>query len=337
MNKNTLMKTIILICAVILIAAVALGVNTIIGFAGYQYDHADKYTAGETEFSKPVRNLDIDWVSGAVNIDYHRGESIVISETSDRQISADMQVRWWLDGDTLRIRFAKKGFRLTSLFSTQKKELTLTLPEGITFENADISTTSGTLNIPDIHADQLSLSVTSGEILADAEAEKIGLSATSGSMKLKSRLNDGEILAKATSGNILIEAENASRISADATSGNITVQAKAVDDLDVDITSGAIDIITEETGKAVIGCTSGLISFRSAAVKELKIDSTSGDVRVALPEDAGFTASLDTSSGKISYDLPLSRQGDDYICGNGEGKVEIDTSSGDIKITVLAE
>ena len=64
----------------------------------------------------------------------------------------------------------------------------------------------------------------------------------------------------------------------------------------------------------------------------MEAESTSGNVTLSLPEDTGFTAHLDTTSGDITYELPLEKKGDTYICGDGSSKINIDTTSGDIAI-----
>ena len=78
---------------------------------------------------------------------------------------------------------------------------------------------------------------------------------------------------------------------------------------------------------------SGLGSFSFQKMPErAKLSASSGDITVSLPEDADFTAHIDTSSGDFSYDLPLSKSEDGYVCGNGTNTVTINTSSGDIQL-----
>ena len=64
----------------------------------------------------------------------------------------------------------------------------------------------------------------------------------------------------------------------------------------------------------------------------LSISSTSGDVRADLPEKPGFTAEMKATSGKIRYDLPLTKEGRTYVCGDGSGRLSISTTSGDITL-----
>ena len=89
--------------------------------AGMSYPDADKYIIGSTTVTGPVNNLYVDWTSGQVNIEYHDGTGVIVSETANRDLSEDDKLRWWLDGDTLRIRFAKPGFHISAHRIEQKQ------------------------------------------------------------------------------------------------------------------------------------------------------------------------------------------------------------------------
>ena len=275
---KTILKTAAGLCAVILIASIVMKANVIIGFAGSRSTGNGGYSAGDAVISQPVRNLDIDWVSGKVQIDYHDEDTVLLTETSVKPISADRAMRWQLDGDTLRVRYKKEGFSfpLFSFGIGQDKELTVTLPKGTSLDEAKISTTSG-------------------DILAAAEAQSFDCDATSGDIHLTALGNTRAITANATAGDIRLTAEDAvEKISADTTAGSITIDA--------------------------------------ADVQEIDAHATAGDVTVLLSAAPGFTASLDTTAGKITYDLPLTKQDGNYICGDGSRKVKISTTAGDIRL-----
>ena len=298
MSRAARLTTGLIICAVILVAAVTLGFGGIFQAMGFTYENAKKYTAGEADISDPVKNLDIEWINGTVRIQYHNENTILLREESKKKISKDMEMRWWMDGDTLRVQYAKSGFRMMG-FWNQEKELTVTLPEEIGFGDVVIGATSGDLEIPELKAENLSLEVTSGDINASADAAKISVGATSGDISVKT-------------------AEDTEKISVATTSGNISVEAENVDEV-----------------KA--GCTSGGISVRLGKFETLKVSSTSGDVTAYLPEEPGFTAELDTTSGDVKYSLPLSKEGSAYVCGDGSGTVKIGTTSGDVRIEAFDE
>ena len=98
-------------------------------------------------------------------------------------------------------------------------------------------------------------------------------------------------------------------------------------------TSGEIDADGESAGTAKVGCTSGDIRLHLGAFDELRIDTTSGDVTAALPTEPGYRARVTTTSGSFNADVPLSKDGDEYLCGDGSGRVEIQVTSGDVRLT----
>ena len=240
-----------------------------------------------------------------------------------------MQMRWWLDGDTLRVHYAKAGFRLKG---NQQKELTVVLPEGMSFSEVNISATSGDLSIPSLQAERMTLATTSGDISADGEASKISAGATSGNIELKINGKSKEISAGTTSGSVAIEAGTVEELNATCTSGRIRIAAEQADQVETGTISGSINLKITDAGKIKAGSTSGDITANLEKADSVKVNTTSGAVSVSLPEDPGFTAYLETVSGAIRYDIPLTKQGSSYICGDGSVKVEIGTTSGNITL-----
>ena len=327
MKNQMLMKTVLIACVLILAAAVILAAGQVFGFASYRYAGEEKYTPGNASIREPVRNLDIHWINGKVRIEFHSGETILLSETSDRDIPEDLRLRWWLDGDTLRVQYAKPAFRMSW---TQKKELTLTLPEGITLNDVRIDATSSVLELPALRAETLSLATTSGDILAAAEASVIRCTSTSGRIALQSLADAREIQAEATSGSVQIDAARADRLKVSLTSGDIAIRAAQTGTLDASSTSGRIDADIGELGTGRIHTTSGGIAVKAAALTSLDLDSTSGGVHASLPAEPGLTVRADTTSGRFEHNLPLTRTGDQYVCGDGHAAVRLNTTSGNI-------
>ena len=309
------LKIVSVICAALVFCAVAAGLTGVFGLAGYHYANAEKYTAGPTEIAGPVKNLDVDWTSGEVKIAYHSGNTVSVQETANKDLDPDTRLRWWLDGDTLRIRYEKEGFRL---HWNLQKTLTVTLPEGAALENVSLAVTSGKLTVPALTADTLALSATSGRMDIDAAARRITAGATSGSIRLEAPAGCGAVHVSTTS-------------------GSIRAAVKETEDFTAASTSGGIEAVLGRAKAVKIGSTSGRIDVKAAAFDSLKIGATSGAVTVALPAELGFTARLNRTSGGLDYDLPLVKQGDVYVCGDGSASVEIGTTSGSIRLTALTE
>ena len=109
MSSNKKMTTIAVICAVFLIAAAAIAIGSICNVMGATYENAESYTKGAADISENVKNLDIHWTSGRINVAYHKENTVLLEESANKSISADMEMRWWLDGDTLRVQYSKSG------------------------------------------------------------------------------------------------------------------------------------------------------------------------------------------------------------------------------------
>lgn len=298
MNKNQKIRIAMIVCAVIVAAAVLASVSGMFGGnLGFTYANADRYTAGGAEITGTVRNLAVNWVDGSVTVAYHDQASILLSEKANRTLSEDAQLRWWLDGDTLRIQYAKPGFRLN--FNLHK-ELTLTLPRNIALAEVNISTVSADVAIPALSASQLSVNTTSGDMrLALAEkAEKIALNTVSGDVQL--------------------EADEAAECRIASTSGRLSARIPTAGKVKLASVSGSVDL---KTGKA----------------DEIDIGTTSGSVTLALPEAPGFTAEIGTVSGSVSTGLALTKNGNTYTAGNGGAPVHIATVSGDIRLDAWQE
>ena len=323
---------ILTIALVVVLAALAVSAWFAFGStaAGIEYANADKYTAGNTTVKGTVENLDIDWTSGEVNIEYHSGDGIIISETSKKTISEDDKLRWWLDGTTLRIRYAKSGFRIS--FNLEK-QLTVSLPEGTVLKSADIGSTSGDLKIPYLAADEIRLGSTSGNISAITLTGKLTASSTSGDVDVRQTADIDIVDLDSTSGSISCELVNVNTLTANSTSGSVraAVSGKA-GTVKLGSTSGNVYPEIASAGKVESSSSSGSVNGSVAAFTELKVGSTSGDVTLALPAEPGFTMKAGTTSGSFSSELPLTKSGDSYTCGDGSARCEISTTSGNIRI-----
>ncbi len=325
-----------IVTAALILCLLAIGVCAWFMFgssAGLTYANADKYTAGDTTVTEPVRILYVDWTEGAVNIEYHSGSGIVISETADKALSENDKLRWWLDGDTLRIRYARSDFRISAKLN---KKLTVSLPEGTVLNTADLSVTSAEMNIPDLVADEIRLDSTSGDITAVTATKKLTASATSGDMRITQAGEIGDVNLFSTSGSIECVLTGARGVYADSTSGAISLTlSEGAEKVRAGSTSGNVYADTAFAGKADLSSTSGSVIAKVASFGELKIHSTSGAVTAYLPEKPGFTCSVDTTSGSFGSGIALAKDGKNYVCGDGSAKCVIDTTSGDVRIEGL--
>ena len=323
MKSNKLLKILAALCAAVLLAAAWM----------MPLGCAEQYNVGDGETGVPIQELKINWTSGKVHIAYHSGNTILISEKITGTVSDDMRMRWSVEGDTLTIEYDQPGFHLFSLMP-HEKELTVTLPEHFTLKKANIAATSADLDIPALYADSMKLKSTSGDIRAKVNARNIKGEITSGDMELQVMSAAEEIELESTSGSIILEsAWDAGETEIETTSGRIQAALKQTKAFKASSTSGDMHVILGETRKVKFKSTSGNVTAEITSMEELEIRTTSGNVTAHLPTAPGFTARVETSSGDFAHTLPLNKEGKTYLCGDGSGKVEIHTTSGNVTIS----
>lgn len=315
MSRGMILKLAAAVCVVaVLVCGLVVFAKT--ARIGISYEDADRYTAGAATLNDTVKNLDIDWVDGAVTIAYHAQDTVEIAETSKNTISDDARLRWWLDGDTLRVRYAKSGFfTLRGL----DKALTVTLPEGAALEGVLIDATAADVIAPKLQAKDVAVSLTSGSLDLEqtGQAERVGLTGTAG--------------------NIRAVLSDVGELSASTTAGDIELSFGAADSVAVSVTAGSIAATGDSAKQAAFDSTSGSIRVELNAFDDLQIDATAGSVTAALPSEPGYRANIDTTAGSFDYTVPLKREDKAYVCGDGSATLRIDTTAGNVVLKEIGE
>lgn len=276
-----------------------------------KYDNADKYTAGDIEITDSIETLDIDWPTGRLDISSADTQSVTVKETTKGSLSDKEKVHTWQEGSTLHVRFCRSGEH----YSGEEKQLKVTVPKSTALENVSLHVSSADVSCTGLTAAAAELSASSGNLSFEGDAQSLRCESSSGNISFSG--NSGDIKAAASSGNVFItQRGRAQSISAQTSSGEITIDAEYADKLSAESSSGDKSITLAEISRSV------------------ELISSSGDVKLALPENSDFDMNIDTSSGDISYEMPLSKTGSNsYTCGSGGNMISISTSSGDVKIS----
>lgn len=245
----------ILIVIALCLVLVAIYLPGAFSFIGYHYDDAGRYSVGDCTIDKKVKNIDIDWIAGQVNIALHDGDEVILTETASRKMKDAEKVHWLLDDNTLYVKFGRSG-RIN--FSNLNKELTLLLPESMNLDEVQVSSVSATVN---------------AEL---AEADCVDIHSVSGKAK--------------------VTLQQAETVKTDTVSGDM------------------------------------LLCFANEP-DSIKANSVSGNVTVQLPRNTGFTADMDSVSGRISGDM-LGNTDDskNYTRGNGDCDIRMNSVSGDLTL-----
>ena len=125
---------------------------------------------------------------------------------------------------------------------------------------------------------------------------------------------------------------SAQEIRIDNVSGDMILTDIDVTDLTVGNVSGELDFSgfcrSAEVSTVSGDCTLTLTS----APNSIDLDSVSGQLVVVLPENTGFTANLDSLSGKLYSDFATTYQDDTMRYLDGACKISMDSVSGDLRI-----
>jgi DUF4097 and DUF4098 domain-containing protein YvlB len=131
----------------------------------------------------------------------------------------------------------------------------------------------------------------------------------------------------------------------ESVSGDVSLSGGKGPSIVLETVSGNIELLQGEA-KVVSGSTvSGDVTFAGAVSDGGSYDfsTTSGDIRLTLPGQPNATLSAATFSGSFSSDLPTSRNESrrrrhryDATWGNGSARLDVESLSGDIRITTAS-
>ena len=118
----------------------------------------------------------------------------------------------------------------------------------------------------------------------------------------------------------------------DSASGTANFENCTVSSLDVDTASGDVTFTGSLNELDFDAASASFTGVLENVPDKVKMDSMSGDLTLTLPEDAGFTVSLDAMSSDFSSDFPTVKKNKSYVCGDGHCKIDVSAMSGDVAI-----
>jgi len=222
MKKTTLIVLLLILCGLLCCCSVN----------AYTYPDGNRYTAGGAAVTGRVEKLDVSWIDGSVTIAYHDGSDVRLSESSARHLDKKDELRWWLNGGTLYVKYAESGFHLSTNLN---KELTVLLPR-------------------DMQLDTLAINAVSANVRAEAAVERFTLNTVSGNVVADASRMES-VKADAVSGNVTLEAVCAEHVTVNTVSGDVTLRcARAPRTVTADAVSGNVTIALPEDA----GCTADM-------------------------------------------------------------------------------
>jgi DUF4097 and DUF4098 domain-containing protein YvlB len=184
-----------------------------------------------------------------------------------------------------------------------------------------------------------------GNILVDVASAPVTASGTrgvltidTGSGSVEVRDAEGDVEVDTGSGSVDVSDIRGDRLLVDTGSGGVEGSDIDVRSLNIDTGSGRIDVRRLASSDVLLDTGSGSVRVELLTdVDELVIDTGSGSVTVSIPEGLGAEIDVETSSGGIDFDMPVTvtRFGRSSLqgrIGDGRGRIHIDTGSGSVRL-----
>ncbi len=232
----------------------------------------------------------------------------------------------WRDGREVEI-----GSRVDGLDA--HADLEIAVPEG---RRVRVALAVGMMEARNVSGD-LYLDTGSGTIATERTNGELTLDTGSGGVTVDGAV--GEVSIDTGSGDVDARSIRGPELSIDTGSGSVRADDVDAPQISIDTGSGDVTLRGTRTGRVEIDTGSGEVLVETVAGSaSIGVDTGSGDVTLLLPDDYAGSIRLETSSGRLRTDLPitLTRSGDDEIEGRiGEGgsaRIEAETGSGDISI-----
>ena len=214
-------------------------------------------------------------------------------------------------GVQVRVRNAKNKR------SVDGTDLHLRVPETASIEAEGVS---ADISIDGIRGESIILNTVSGDLVVDAEPERIELSAVSGDIELEGDI--GRSSVESVSGDITMNSASG-EVSVSTVSGDLTLDGGKVSRGRFESVSGEVSltIALEDGGRLTCDSMSGDVSLRLPASQaaEFSAQSYSGDIRT----DFGKSISASKGPGTML----------EHRVGDNGAQIRLETFSGDISIS----
>jgi DUF4097 and DUF4098 domain-containing protein YvlB len=252
--------------------------------------------------------VDLQLVSGEIIVNAGSGNQVRIHAWSERgvlEFSASPS-RVSLDVHSQRGRMGDTRYEVT-------------VPVGVRLE---LKSVSGDITTHGV----------AGELEAGAVSGDIDVSDATGRVELQSV--SGDVKADRVSGEVRVDA-----VSGDVTISNVTGT------LEVETVSGEMSIETAKLSSLRSETVSGELTYDGSLdpAGRYEFHSQSGDIRLRIPASAGGSVRVETFSGSVDSDFPMTMQPGEhgmgehpkrleFTFGKGGARITAETFSGDINI-----
>ncbi len=287
----------IVLCAIFFVLLTNNGTsNTIGGFFNMEhYEFSDYQTGNASLPAETLDEIEVDWVSGSVDIEIHDQNTIEIREEYTGNDDSQ-KLRYRYENGKLSVKFCKPQWFFGIFHRFEGKNLTLLIPANLAdhLQKVKIDNVSAAVSVCGLSGNTLDMETVSGNIRAtDLHFKKIDI--------------DG------VSADVFLSGITAEELDQETVSGGFTMEGTAKT-VKADSVSGRLEFTFHEP----------VAKFRSETV--------SGDTVLYLPEESEFHLKYEKVSGNFRCDFPGLSGDDEFTVGNGDGNFRLETVSGKMEV-----
>ena len=215
-------------------------------------------------------------------------------------------------------------------------DLRIRVPKG---KSLDLNLAVGDVSVTNVEGN-LSIDVHAATITTTGTRGRLDLDTGSGEVRVTDA--EGDVTLDTGSGNVTLEGVRGTMLELDSGSGRISARGVEVTDLRLDTGSGRVSLLGVKTRDLSLDSGSGAVEIDLAAdVDRMNVDAGSGSITLGVPPSFGADVVIETGSGGIDVDVPISltrsgRRSLEGKIGDGRGRVGIETGSGGITIRASA-
>lgn len=232
-----------------------------------RYEDAERYVVGGVEIANGrVREVEIDWLGGEIQVEPSVNGALCISE-EETGLNESSRMRYLIEDGTLKIRYCRSGY--CGEIAEGSKHLRVELPQDVRIE---IETTTAEINMGVLDAETLSVESDSGNVTAEKlTCRTIDVETKSGGAYIGELVAD-EAEIESVTGDIRVGVSAALRAKIESDRGDVALQINPEIGLRAKFHTRSGELITDLPYERKNGCYefyqgagSGFVSVKSVS------------------------------------------------------------------------
>ena len=276
-----------------------------------------------------------------LNINNYSAKLRVVPGAQLRVEAKDVSTRYVAEirnGDTLFLGHngdVEFNFFNFNWVNVKKPEITLTIPAGMEFADADFNIGSGSADVQKLTAENIYYNTGSGrtEMVSITAKRELNINSGSGSVHI-SETTAGSTQINSGSGSVHISEVGSGNVSINSGSGRVVMSNSNFGDTDVNSGSGSISFDMVNVGDLNLDTGSGRAEFKNGKINgDIDIESTSGGVSIQAEADLN-DYNVDCSTGSGGVWVNGVKVSDGYKVNNSTAHHELDIDGGSGRVSV---